>query len=765
MVAVGRCGLLALACLASTCVAASRTTVPFDQDWRFLKGDAPGAEQREFDDSAWRRLNVPHDWSIEGAVVETNASGRGGGYFPTGIGWYRKHFHLGGKDATRRVFLEFDGVTASSDVWINGAHLGTRPNGYVSFGYELTGHLNFGAGQDNVIAVRADNSAQPASRWYTGAGIYRHVRLIVTDPVHLDRWGVLITTPKVAGSSATVRVATTVVNQSAISRNATLTVKIRAPGGTLAKAATISSGVITPGTPVSLDQDLEVPRPTLWDLDHPSLYRAVVQVRADDGTVLDDESVSFGIREVRFEAATGFWLNGKNIKLKGVCLHHDGGAMGSAVPLGVWEYRLGRLKQIGVNAIRTAHNPPAPEFLDLADRMGFVVLDELFDAWTVGKTPYDYHLYFRDWSEIDTRDTVRRDRNHASIAAYSAGNEIHDTPNADLAKKILRSLIDVFHREDPSRPVTQALFRPNVSHDYEDGLADMLDLIGQNYREDEILAAHRAKPERKILGTENRHEREVWLALRDNPPYAGQFLWIGIDYLGESPGWPAISADFGLLDRAGGFKPRAFERQSWWSREPMVHMARDGVSSDWTPANRAAHMEKVAAYSNCEQVELTLNGHSLGSKDRPKDDAARTWDVPFEPGRIQATCRNGGQVAATQELHTAGKPAKIVLTTNRVHITPRWDDVAFVTATVVDQDGTIIPDAENPISFQVTGPGVVAAVDNADLASHERFQATTRHAFQGWCIALLRATPGRGRITVTASSPGLAAGSVAMEEK
>lgn len=599
---------------------AARVTLPFNQNWRFLRGEASGAEKSEFPDASWRTVNVPHDWSIEGSIDRNHPSGPAGGYFPTGVGWYRKHFTLSSDDADRRVFIDFDGVMALSDAWINGFHLGRRPSGYVSFRYELTGHVRFGDQNSNVLVVRADNSAQPASRWYAGAGIYRHVRLVITDPVHIDNWGTFITTPKVTAGEATVHVTSVVVNQSSAPSNVSLEIAIQAPDGGVVQSAATATQSIAAGRSATFDQDIAISHPVLWDLDRPVLYRALVRVRSGQAT-LDDEVVPFGIREFRFDAATGFWLNGRNLKIKGVCLHHDGGAVGAAVPLGVWERRLERLKEIGVNAIRTAHNPVAPEFLDLADRMGFLVLDELFDVWTVGKNPHDYHLYFRDWSEADTRDTVRRDRNHPSIFAYSAGNEIHDTPNTELAKKILRSLLDVFHREDPSRPVTQGLFRPNVSHDYENGLADMLDVIGQNYRENEILAAHQAKPGRKILGTETRHEREAWLALRDNPPFAGQFLWAGIDYLGESQEWPAISADFGLLDRTGGFKPRAYERQSWWSSEPMVHIVRrvaapapvasaDGAPprqvqtlfSDWTPAEAGPHVENLEVYSNCEAV-------------------------------------------------------------------------------------------------------------------------------------------------------------------
>jgi len=517
------------------------------------------------------------------------------------------------------------------------------------------------------------------------------------------------------------------------------------------------------------------------DLDHPHLYRAVARIR-DGKTTLDDETVPFGIREFRFDPDTGFWLNGRNFKLKGVCLHHDASAFGAAVPLRAWERRLEILKQLGVNAIRTAHNPPAPEFLDLCDRMGFIVMDELFDCWTVAKNPYDYHLYFKDWSLIDTRDTVRRDRNHPSIALYSAGNEIHDTPKPDLAKPILASLVATFHENDPSRPVTQGLFRPNVSHDYDNGLADLLDVVGQNYRENEILAAHQQKPTRRILGTENRHESTVWVALRDNKPYAGQFLWTGIDYLGESPRWPAMSHSSGLLDLTGTIRPIGFQRQSWWSDRPMVFITRriaptalsptdpgyepdlqrrqQVLFADWTPANANSHDEKVEVYSNCEQVELFLNGKSLGKQSRPTDDSPRTWTVPFVPGTLKAIGTNSGRVAASYELRTAGKPAKILLAADRNLLNAVWDDVVYVTATVVDENGVLVPKAGDLITFKTTDPGVVAAVESGDNNSHEPFQASQRHAYQGRCFAILKANRAPGKIKIEASASGLRSNSI-----
>ena len=499
----------------------ARVTEAFDAGWRFLKADAPGADRPEYDDRTWRKLDLPHDWSIEGPFAATNATGGAGGFLPAGIGWYRKQFLLPSTFSRGRVRIEFDGVMANSEVWINGFHLGQRPSGYTSFGYDLTGHLNFG-GQDNVIAVRADTSAQPASRWYAGAGIYRHVRLMMTEEVHVAPWGVFVSTPQVSSTQALVRVQTAITNASDAVRDIRLQTCLLDPDGRT--VATVESGtVITNGRMEMLTQQILLPNPQRWNLNDPKLYRVATRIREGNIT-LDDVVTPFGIREATFKADTGFWLNGKNLKLKGVCLHHDGGAFGAAVPLDVWEQRLAALRKIGVNAFRTAHNPPSPEFLDLCDRMGFLVMDELFDCWTMGKHGLDgidlqdYHLHFNAWSKIDERDTLLRDRNHPSVILYSVGNEIHDTTRAELAKGILKGLVEVVHATDPTRPVTQGLFRPNVSHDYENGLADLLDVVGQNYREQEILAAHTQKPSRKILGTENTHDRKQWVALRDHAP-------------------------------------------------------------------------------------------------------------------------------------------------------------------------------------------------------------------------------------------------------
>ena len=447
-------------------------------------GGRRGRGEAEFDDSAWTSVTLPHDWSIAGPVKEDAPSRGAGGFAPTGIGWYRKTFTVPAADAkpsaARRTFVVFDGVMANSDVYLNGELLGHRPYGYVSFTYELTPHLQAGK---NVIAVKVDDSQQPASRWYPGAGINRQVRLITTGDAHIVPWGTFVTTPTVTAESATIHIRSTVTNESATEAKLSLRVRLpdRAAAPFFRQSATRATLILAPGDTADMDAETTLPKPDRWDLDHPAMY-TVHATLLRDGKPVDEEVVPFGIREFHFDADQGFFLNGVHHKVLGVALHTDGGAVGTAVPLAVWERRLTELRKLGVNAIRTAHNPPAPEFLDLADRMGFLIMDEMFDCWTVAKNPYDYHLYFKEWNIRDTTDTVMRDRNHPSIILWSAGNEIHDTPKPEVAIPILKALVETFHQNDPTRPVTQALFRPNASHDYEDGLADLLDVVGQDYR-------------------------------------------------------------------------------------------------------------------------------------------------------------------------------------------------------------------------------------------------------------------------------------------
>ena len=781
---------------------ADRVTQSLDRGWRFLQADAPGAKEPTFDDSSWSQVDVPHDWSIAGAFSESNPSGGAGAFLPAGVSWYRKILDIPADWDHRRIAVEFDGVMAHSEVWINGFRLGTRPYGYESFTYDLTGHVKIG--QTNVLSVRTDTSSQPSSRWYSGAGIYRHVRLVSTSLVHIAPWGAFVATPLATREKAQVDVQVSVANDEDISTPARVVVDLYDSAGRHVAGEWSRTEEVPGKSAATVTVKVALSKPSLWALETPTLYRAHVQIR-QARTVVDSVDVPFGIRDARFDASSGFWLNGVNLKLKGVCLHTDGSAVGIAVPLDVWRYRLLALKRIGVNAIRTAHNPPAPEFLDLCDQLGFVVMDEMFDCWTVAKNPYDYHLDFQTWSVPDTRDAVRRDRNHPSIILYSAGNEIHDTPQAEHSKAILASLLKTFHENDPTRPVTQALFRPNVSHDYEDGLADMLDVIGTNYRFNELIAAHVAKPTRSIVGTENGHEIRAWIAVRDVPFYSGEFLWSGIDYLGESAQWPQIASGSGILDRLSDARPIGRQIESWWSAKPMVALFRriapnaalptdpgyDAVKRrtvlfpDWTPADRAPHLETVELYTNCETVELFLNGRSLGLQRRApapakqadsawtrarRDDASasdpdapRVWKVDFEPGSLLAVGSNGCQEVARAELRTAGPAAALAIEAPTTHIGSTWDDVGIATVTVVDAQGTPVPGADNEVTFSASGAHLIG-VDSADNASHESFVGSHRRAYQGRCQALIRRSETSPTATLSASSPGLRSASLSFTQ-
>ncbi len=755
----------------------ARSIVSLDHGWAFHQGDAAGAEKPGWDDSRWRRVDVPHDWSIEGEFKESAPTTGSGGWLPSGVAWYRRKLEIPANSGGRCFWVEFDGVMANSEVWINGHHLGRRPNGYVSFRYDLTDHLKPGAG--NLLVVKTDTSAQPSSRWYSGAGIYRHVRLVSAHPVHVEPWGVFITTPEVAESSATVRIQTSLANQSSQPGKFILRSTLVAPDGKTV-SSTDSDISLSAGQKSNLDQQIRISNPQLWNPESPQLHTLVTRIMSGD-KVIDEVSTPLGIRAAVFDSKTGFNINGKNLKLKGVCLHHDGGALGASVPLAVWERRLKRLQELGVNAVRTAHNPPAPEFLDLCDRMGIVVMLEFFDCWTTGKNPYDYHLFFNEWSHADLHDGILRDRNHPSVILYSISNEIHDTSKPEVAKPILRELVDICHELDPTRPVTQALFRPNTSGDYDNGLADMLDVIGTNYRDKELLDAWKAKPGRKIIGTEQGHERATWIACRDNPQHAGQFLWTGIDYLGESRRWPLTVYNAGLLDRTGTVQPRGRERQSWWSEKPMVcAVRRIGMTAatpadpgyetvewqrrqvlfhDWTPAKTDSHEENVEVYSNAEEVELFLNDRSLGKNAIRKDAGALNWKVPYQPGTLRAVAYIAGKELANDTLRTAGSPAKVAIVSDRMSLGSEFDDVAHLEVMLTDENGTVVPSADPLIHFAVTGPGRIIAVDSGSVISIEPFQANQRRAFQGHALAILRAT-GAGAITVTATVDGLQAASV-----
>lgn len=758
--------LLLFLALATNGFSQARKVINFDSDWQFIKGEAANAETPSFDDTKWRTLNVPHDWSIEGPYDKANPSNRGGGYLPTGIGWYRKTFKIDKADAKKIWTVEFDGVMANSDVWINGKHLGKRPYGYVSFAYDLTPYLNFD--KPNVIAVRADNSIQPASRYYTGAGIYRHVRLVSVNATHFKHWGTFITTPIATAAKGVLNLKVEIDNKTAADYK--LQIEIADASGKVVKTVE-STKNIAANTTGLFSQDIEITNPKLWNVETPNLYTATTKLYSGK-TLIDNQTIPFGIRKAEFIAETGFWLNGKNFKLKGVCLHHDGGAVGAAVPLGVWKERFKKLKEVGVNAIRTSHNPVAPEFLDLCDQMGFLVMDETFDTWNSAKHNGEkgYNLYFTNWWEQDTKDIILRDRNHPSIVIYSIGNEIHDDLSYPEGYKKYKLQEDAVKKYDDTRPVTMALFRPANSKVYLSGFAEQMDVVGQNYRENELIAAHEAHPTWKVLGTENTHVLVQWLALRDKPYMAGQFLWTGYDYLGEAD-WPETTNNQGLFDRAGNWKQQSLQRDSWWSEESVVHIVRKSENAgagnwtaDWTPNDFDTYDNaKVQVYSNCEEVELFLNDKSLGLLQKPADDSPREWNVTFEEGTIKAIGINNGKVAAQEEFKTAGKPAKIILTKSNPTLANNWDDVSFVTATIVDDKGIVCANADNLIKFSVTDAGKIIATDNGYIISHEDYLSPERSAYKGKAIAIIKAAKNTGKIEIKATVEGLEGAAISID--
>jgi beta-galactosidase len=783
---------------------AARYHLLMDRDWKFYLGDNKDASAIDFNDNTWRLLDVPHDWSIEGEFNKDEPTGGGGGYLPTGIGWYRKQFVLPSAARGKQVSIQFDGVYMNSEVWINGHSLGKRPNGYISFVYDLTPYLV--TGKKNTIAVRVDNSNQPNSRWYSGSGIYRNVWLNITNPVHISQWGTFVTTPQVSDQSATVSVKTKIENNGTVATTAVLTATIIDENG---------KEVATSNTDVSLNssksdeftQQLTVATPALWSVDSPHTY-TLHSVITIGKKVTDEFTTPFGIRTLDYSATSGFSLNGKRIKMNGVCLHHDGGCVGAAVPLKIWEARLKVLKDMGCNAIRTSHNPPAPEFLDLCDKMGFLVMDEAFDAWESGKVKNDYHLYFDDWSQIDVADQIHRDRNHPSVVLWSAGNEIPDQTK-DKGIELIKALLTTFHREDPTRPVTTA--NDDIAADNGATKLEFMeaeDIVGYNYvdrwherRELFYGIDHADHPNWKMIGTESDAVRNaavyslgtdlskvrpnylagmvrdelLWKFVAVHDYVIGDFMWTGIDYLGEAR-WPAKGSSSGEIDMTNLPKDGYYFYQSQWTNKPVLHLL-----PNWNWEGREGQIIPVLAYTNCDTVELFVNQKSYGIKvqEFPRQgnsggwnkyakpfvnittaDLHLSWDVAYEPGTLKAVGRKNGKEVIVEEIRTAGKPASLRLTTDSGAVNSDGRDVALVHVDVLDANGNVVPNADNKISFNVTGNGKLIGVDSGNQRDIDSFKLNSRKAFNGHAYAVVQADRKPGNITLTVQSNGLKEASV-----
>ncbi len=780
-----------------------RTVVDFDKGWHFHLGDVTGGEKASLNDADWRRLNLPHDWSIEGKFSKDNPATPEGGALPGGLGWYRKTFTVPAASKSKLVYIDFDGVYQKSDVWINGHHLGFRPNGYISFRYELTPYLNFGGA--NTIAVKVDNSVQPNSRWYSGSGIYRNVWLVTTNKIAIDHWGTYVNTTDVSTKSATINLTAIVKNQG---NAAAITIKTGiydATGKEVSAYGDIIAKAHLKDTTITSAQKINVKNPVLWSVEHPYLYKMVTTVLADN-KIVDTYSTPIGIRYFNFDADKGFTLNGKPMKILGVCDHHDLGALGAAINTRALERQLQILKAMGCNGIRTSHNPPTPELLDLCDKMGFIVMDEAFDCWEWKKATYDYHLFFKEWHKRDLEDQILRDRNHPSVMIWSIGNEIPQQSDTS-ALRIAPELAAIVHSLDTTRPITTANDNPGKNNKIIQSGA--IDLVGYNYHEFDYAKFHDRYPGKKFIATETTSGLEtrghydmpsdsirVWPSKYDKPftegnpdntvsaydnvrpgwgstheatwkvmkKYdflSGMFIWTGFDYLGEPTpySWPSRSSFFGICDLAGFPKDVYYMYQSEWTNKPVLHIF---PHWNWQPGKL---IDVWAYYNNADEVELFLNGKSLGIKKKTGDDLHIMWRVKYEPGTLKAVSRKDGKVVLTREIHTAGAPAKIELLADRKNIKADGKDLSFITVKILDKDGNVVPDADNLVNFKINGGGFIAGVDNGDENNHDSFKADYRKAFNGLALAIVQAKQKGGNISFTATSKGLQSATLLIQTK
>lgn len=767
-----------------------RTVQLFDFNWRFHPGDAAGAEASGFADDDWRLLNVPHDFSREGDFSPTNASCTG--YLPGGIGWYRKSFVAPAAWTNKLVRIQFDGVSMRSKVWINGHFLGGWPYAYSTFDLDLTRYLDFGG--TNIIAVRVDRSVVTDSRWYPGTGIERHVWLIATDKIHVAQNGIYITTPEVATDKARVAIQTLVENETSAGKNVSLATEICDSNGK--RVLVLRDNAALPAsTGNNFTQAGEVLNPKLWSPDSPSLYTARTTVSAG-GKVVDRLETTFGIRSAGFDAQRGFILNGRQVKIKGVCLHDDAGALGCAAPDKTLERRLALLKAIGCNAIRCSHNPKAPEFYDTCDRLGLLVMDEAFDEWSGAKKKWiqgwnsgnpshhgEYSEFFKEWSDRDLREMVLRDRNHPCVILWSIGNEIDypgdpygyptdqdyntNEPSAKILAQIAPRLARDVQECDPTRPVTAAL--ANIPASDATGLADELDVVGYNYQIDQYARDLARYPDRKFYASETVMDLSYAELCATNPRVAGQFLWTGFDYLGEAGRWPNHGSMSGLFDTCGFEKPIGYLRESLWSKKPMVYLAVvgpprrgvfgrgfGGLKSNWNWADDPRRELPVVAFSNCKSVELFLNGSSIGKKS-PVDSPNRTcrWFVAFQPGELKALGTTDDGKTVENSLVTAGKPAHLELIPDRTRLAPDGEDAANVEIRLVDDKGVLVPNDEVLCSVKVSGAGRLLAVDNGNESDPSPLSSPSRVLNNGRALATVQSLRKSGSIVVTASAPGL----------
>lgn len=809
----------------------SRLTENFNTEWKFFLGNDTLAYLSEYDDSSWRRLDIPHDWSIESDFTEDAPATPGGGALPGGIGWYRKEFTVDDLE-NKNVYIDFGGIYWNSRVWLNGHLLGYRPNGYVSFRYDLTPYLK--EGEKNVIAVQVDNSQQPNSRWYTGSGIYRGVTLTTTNKVQIAENGVFVTTPSITKNKATVVVTTKVKNSTSEYQSINIVQSIFDADNKLVIQTNNNNLYLQASTDTTFIDTLTVEDPNLWSVDTPYLYNLETKL-AYNNTIIDEVSTSFGIRSFRFDSEQGFFLNDENIKIKGVCMHHDLGALGAAVNVRAMQRQLQILKEMGCNGIRTSHNPAASEFLDLCDQMGFIVMEDVFDMWAKKKSPHDYGQYFNEWHERDLRDIILRDRNHPSIIMWNIGNEIleqwpdinTDTLSLQQANMMFNfastlskntktdslhvnslltiSLANIVKSVDTTRPITTGNNEAEESNLLIRSGA--LDLLGFNYNDKKVPFLPKMYPGEKFLISEStsslmsrgyyempsdqklvRPERwdkpydrpirqcssydnsyvpwgttheDSWNLVKNTPYMSGLFVWTGFDYLGEPTPywWPARSSYFGIVDLAGFPKDVYYMYQSEWTNKDVLH-----IFPHWN-WNEGDIVDIWAYFNNADEVELLVNGKSLGRKRKEGDQIHVYWRVPFVAGTVETISYKEGEEVLRKNIKTAGDPVSIKLTADRNIIDADGQDLSFVTAEVLDADGYPVPNADNLITFSIEGEGIIDGTDNGDPTDHLSLKKAQRSLFNGKALAIVKSKTKEGDIKLTAKSKGLKESGVTITSK
>jgi beta-galactosidase len=780
----------------------ARERQSLDLGWRFHLGDVPAANQTAFDDAAWLKVDLPHDWSIERGIDHGAPGAAAVGFLPTGVGWYRCHVTAPNSWQGRRAVIEFEGVYMNAEVWINGHSFGVHPYGYTPFCHDLTPYLKIG--DDNVVAVRVDNSAQPNSRWYSGSGIYRHVWLHLTDPVHVAPWGVFVAATELTAESATVRVQVAAQNETDAAVTASVETRVLAPDGQpVAAMASPAALKLAPHAGEFVTYYVTIPQPLLWTPETPVRYSTVTRVLVGGHTV-DEVTTLFGVRTVHVSAERGFELNGRSIKLVGGNVHHDNGPLGAAAFDRAEERRVELLKAAGFNAIRTSHNPPSPAFLDACDRLGLLVLDEAFDGWEKAKNPHDYSVVFKEWWRRDLDAMVLRDRNHPSVVMWSIGNEVFERGGAS-GERLAREMTARLRELDSTRPITAGLNDLGEKGDWTklDPIYATLDVAGYNYALQRHASDHARLPARVIAATESYlNETFANWAVANNQSYViGDFVWTALDYLGEAgigrvfpPDQPALQhwegdqypwhgAYCGDLDLTGWRKPVSHYRNIVWDRGEKLYAAVLASSSggrpwnltlwslppalpNWTWPGQEGKPLQVEVYSRYDTVRLFLDDRLLGEKPTTRAGQFKAvFTVPYAPGTLKAVGMRGGRAVETFALATAGDAAQLRLTPDRTTIRSDGQDLAFVTVEITDHEGRLRPDADNTVQFALNGPGVIAGIGNGDMGTLESYQANPHCVFQGRALVVIRSTGHAGTLILTAQTAGLADATVTIQSE